>query len=234
MDGAVAIVLAAGSGERISGLGPKRGPKAFLDLAGRPILTWAVEAACWCPSVASIVVAAPAGWEDRARMILEATKSVEVVAGGATRQGSVRAALAAVPEEAPFVVCHDAARPFATPELFFMVLAIFTHFPEADGAIPVLPIPDTLKRIEGGFVVATEPRKDLGVAQTPQAFRTAVLREAHEGAAAAGLEFTDDAALLEWAGRKVKAVAGEPGNFKVTTPEDLVRAEAFAREARRG
>lgn len=235
MDGAVAIVLAAGSGERMSGLGPKQGPKAFLDLGGRPMLAWAVETAARLPLVASIVVAVPTGLGGKARAALALDKPVAVVEGGDSRQASVCAALAAVPDGAPLVVCHDAARPFASAELFLMVLSTLEHFPEADGAIPVLPIADTVKRIdEGGFVVATEARTDLVVAQTPQAFRTDVLREAHEGAAATGLEFTDDAALLEWAGRKVKTVAGEGGNFKITTPEDLARAKAFALEARRG
>ncbi len=235
MDGAVAIVLAAGSGERMSGLGPKQGPKAFLDLGGRPMLAWAVETAARLPLVASIVVAVPEGFESEARAALALDRPVAVVEGGDSRQASVRAALAAVSDDAPFVVCHDAARPFATAELFLMVLSIFEHFPEADGAIPVLPIADTVKRIdEGGFVVATETRTDLVAAQTPQAFRTGVLRGAHEAAAAAGLEFTDDAALLEWAGSKVKAVAGEGGNFKITTPDDLARARVLAVEARRG
>jgi 2-C-methyl-D-erythritol 4-phosphate cytidylyltransferase/2-C-methyl-D-erythritol 2,4-cyclodiphosphate synthase len=95
-----------------------------------------------------------------------------------------------------------------------------------DGVVPVIPISDTIKRIRGETVVATEDRAELGLAQTPQAFRASVLREAHAKADAAGVDLTDDAAVLEWAGYRVSVVPGEPGNFKITTPADLERADA--------
>ncbi|HZP90218.1 MAG TPA: 2-C-methyl-D-erythritol 4-phosphate cytidylyltransferase [Actinomycetota bacterium] len=227
MNRAVAIVLAGGAGERLG----ERTPKAFVPLGGRPMLVHAATAALACPAVGSIVVAAPEGFEDLAHATLEGVGAHAVVTGGGTRQASVRAALEAVPAEAGAIVCHDAARPFARPELFAAVLEALA---EADGAVPVLPVPDTVKRVRGGLVLRTEPREELALAQTPQAFRAPALREAHRRAAEAGIDLTDDAAVLEWAGFRVRAVPGDPGNFKITTPDDLARAELHAGELARG
>jgi 2-C-methyl-D-erythritol 4-phosphate cytidylyltransferase/2-C-methyl-D-erythritol 2,4-cyclodiphosphate synthase len=225
--GAVAIVLAAGSGERLR----EATPKAFVNVAGRPILAHAVGAALACGEVSSVVVAAPSGMEDLARSLLEGIGPHAVVAGGPSRQASVRAALAMVPEEVLAVVCHDAARPFARPELFSSVLAALA---DSDGAIPVLPVPDTVKRIKEGYVVETEPRDELVLAQTPQAFMAQPLRQAHRQAEEAGLDLTDDAAVMEWAGYRIRVVPGEPTNFKITTQDDLVRAQLHAGELSRG
>ncbi len=145
-----------------------------------------------------------------------------VVAGGPTRQQSVRCGLSAVGPEADVVVCHDAARPFATAGLFARVLAGLIG---ADGAIPVIPVPDTLKRIRDGLAVETIPRAEVVLTQTPQAFAGASLQAAHDRAATDGVEATDDAMLLEAAGLRVAVVEGEAGNFKITTSEDLRRAE---------
>jgi 2-C-methyl-D-erythritol 4-phosphate cytidylyltransferase/2-C-methyl-D-erythritol 2,4-cyclodiphosphate synthase len=147
-----------------------------------------------------------------------------VVGGGETRQESVRLALRAVAEDVKVVACHDAARPFASPALFGAVIEAVGD--GAAGAVPVVAVADTIKRARDGWVVGTEVREELAAAQTPQAFATPVLREAHERAAAQGVAFTDDAALVEWAGGRVRTVPGEPANIKVTTPEDLARAEA--------
>ncbi len=225
MQNAVAIVLAAGRGERLGTFKPK----AFVDIGGRPILVWAAEAALGS-GIGSLVVVVPEGWEESAHSLLEPVGPHTVVVGGPTRQASVRAGLAAIAEGVPFVVCHDAARPFATRELFFVVRGIFEHFPDADGAAPVVGVPDTVKRVRDGLVVGTEDRQGLVLAQTPQGFRATALRDAHARAADADLEFTDDAAALEWAGYRVKAVSGEDGNFKITTAQDLARAELVARE----
>jgi 2-C-methyl-D-erythritol 4-phosphate cytidylyltransferase len=227
VEGAVAIVLAAGRGERL-GAG---GPKAFAQLAGRPILAHAVTAALACPEVRMVVVAAPPGAEDLAHAIVEPLGAHAVVAGGATRRASVRAALEAVPAEVPAVVCHDAARPFATPGLFSRVIAALEG---VDGVVPVLPVPDTVKRVAKGVVLGTEPREGLVLAQTPQAFDAAALRAAHERAERQADEVTDDAAALERAGYRVRAIPGEATNFKITTPEDLARAERLALELARG
>jgi 2-C-methyl-D-erythritol 4-phosphate cytidylyltransferase/2-C-methyl-D-erythritol 2,4-cyclodiphosphate synthase len=145
-----------------------------------------------------------------------------VVAGGPTRQQSVRRGLAAVGPEADVVVCHDAARPFATAGLFARVLAGLSG---ADGAIPVIPVPDTLKRIRDGLAVETIPRDEVVLTQTPQAFAGSSLQAVHDRAATDGVEATDDAMLLEAAGLRVAVVEGEAGNFKITTSEDLRRAE---------
>lgn len=226
MSGAVVIVLAAGSGERLA----LATPKAFVELAGRPMLVHAARAAFDCSAVASILAVVPAGWEERAHRLLEPIGPHAVVAGGRTRQASVRAALAATPS-GDIIVCHDAARPFASPALFSAVVSALVG---ADGAVPVLAVADTVKRVRGGIVDATEPRDGLALAQTPQAFDAAALRDAHERAEREGVDVTDDAAALEWAGYRVSAVAGDARNFKITTPEDLARAELVASELARG
>lgn len=220
MSGAVVILLAAGEGERIG-----RGPKAFLELGGRSILSIAAEAAAACPEVGSIVVAVPAGTEARAEGMLPSGIGAAVIAGGNGRQESVRRALEAVPSDAGVIVCHDAARPFAAPELFTSVIKAVGA--DAPGAVPAVPPSDTVKRVRDGFVDATLPREELRLVQTPQAFVAEVLREAHRRATEAGVLRTDDAALLEWAGYPVRVVAGEPVNFKITSADDLARAERY-------
>jgi 2-C-methyl-D-erythritol 4-phosphate cytidylyltransferase len=227
MDGAVAIVLAAGSGERL-GQGT---PKAFAPLAGLSLLARAVTAAHASSRVASVVLVAPAGWEARARAIAEPFGTLTVVTGGVTRQASVRAALAAVAAEQEAVVCHDAARALATSALFDAALEALDGW---DGVVPVVPVADTVKRVRDGAVERTEPREALRLAQTPQAFRASALRDAHARAERDGVEVTDDAAAMELAGYRVRAIAGDPGNFKITTAGDLARAEAVVRELARG
>jgi 2-C-methyl-D-erythritol 4-phosphate cytidylyltransferase len=144
-----------------------------------------------------------------------------VVAGGPTRSASVRAGLAAVPEGAGVIVVHDAARPLATTELFERVVAAVRA--GADGAVPGVPVADTVKRVDpaDGRVVETLDRAALRAIQTPQAFDAAFLRRAHEG----GDDATDDAALVEAAGGRVVVVDGDRANLKITGPDDLVQAE---------
>ncbi len=149
-----------------------------------------------------------------------------VVAGGPSRSASVRAGLAAVPEDADYVVVHDAARPFATAALFEAVLAAVRE--GADGAICALAVTDTIKRRRSDGSLETLDRSELVAVQTPQAFRTSALREAHEGEP----EATDDAALVEARGGIVVAVPGERSNAKLTSPEDLAEFEARALMAR--
>ena len=217
---AVAVVLAAGAGRR---LGAEL-PKAFLPVGDRPMLALAAAAAAASPAIAAVVVTAPEGYEDVARGCLERLGvPTRVVTGGATRQASVRAALDAIEPDVTIVAVHDAARPFAPPDLFTEVVRAVER--GADGAVPIVPMTDTVKRIVGGRVEATVDRDELGLAQTPQAFRVDALAAAHARAAAEGREVTDDAALLEREGHVV-AVPGDPMNFKVTTLADLARAEA--------
>jgi 2-C-methyl-D-erythritol 4-phosphate cytidylyltransferase len=224
---AVVILVAAGRGERL-GLDV---PKAFAPLAGRPILEHAATSALSCSEVASLVAVVPPGWEDEARSVLRAIGPCAVVAGAATRQDSVRAALMSSATSSDVLVCHDAARPFASAALFG---AVVEALDEADGAVPVLPLVDTVKRVNASVVVFTEARHDLVVAQTPQAFRASALRDAHARAERDGIELTDDATALERSGYRVVTVAGEARNFKITTREDLERAEAIASELARG
>jgi 2-C-methyl-D-erythritol 4-phosphate cytidylyltransferase len=223
---AAAIVLGAGLGRRLGA--PE--PKAFLTIGGRGILAIAAAGAAAARSVGVLVVTCPPGGEDRAREFLaDVRHPAIVVPGGATRQASVALALEALPRDVELVAVHDAARPFASPELFDQVLAAVDGDESggrADGAIPVVPIPDTVKRVRDGLVLGTEPR-GLAAAQTPQGFRVEALRDAHARAAEAGLEATDDSQVLEHAGYRVRVIAGDPMNFKITTLLDLARAEAW-------
>ncbi|MGH2629785.1 MAG: 2-C-methyl-D-erythritol 4-phosphate cytidylyltransferase [Actinomycetota bacterium] len=217
----VAVVLAAGAGRRVGA----SEPKAFLTIGGRPMLAVAAGAAAASPAVGSLVVAAPLGWEDRARECLEGCgKPVTVITGGATRQASVRAALDALAAGTQVVAVHDAARPFAPPDLFSAVIdEVEERFP---GVVPVVPVTDTVKQVVEGQVLGTLDRERLGLAQTPQAFDVGILREAHERAVSSGAVLTDDASVLEHDGCIVKAIAGDPMNVKITTLLDLAQAEA--------
>ena len=184
----------------------------------------AVERALASPSIARVVVVAPPGYEDAVRDALGTNAgSALVVTGGSTRQRSVAAGMDAVDAGADVVAVHDAARPFASAALFEAVVEAVRA--GADAAVPVLPLVDTVKRVRDGSIVGTEPRDELALAQTPQACRAQLLRDGLAKADEAGLDFTDDAGLLEWAGASIRTVAGEPGNFKITTPEDLARAD---------
>ncbi|MFL5766875.1 MAG: 2-C-methyl-D-erythritol 4-phosphate cytidylyltransferase [Actinomycetota bacterium] len=220
MGTAVAVILGAGSGER---LGASE-PKAFLDVEGSTLLERAADGARRAASVGRIVVVVPGGSEDRARDDLQ---GVTVVAGGSSRQASVFSALRALdagPED--IILCHDAARPFASPALFDSVAAAVG---DAAGAVPVVPVADTVKRVSDDRVIETVPRNDLVLVQTPQAFRFETLRLGHERAVAVSREFTDDAALVEWEGGEIRTVPGERANIKITTAQDLELARAIAR-----
>lgn len=213
------IVVAAGSGTRL-GAGA---PKAFVGIDGRSILHHAMEGVLGAPP-AQIVIVAPAGREADAlteALSLAGDRSdlVSVVAGGATRQTSVAAGLRALRPEVEVVLVHDAARALAPPEVFERVVGAIDA--GAAGAIPVLPVIDTLKRVDGGEIIAAVDRAELAAAQTPQGFRRDVLDAAYD---AATVDFTDDAALVAEAGHAVAAVTGHPLAFKITTPADLDRA----------
>jgi 2-C-methyl-D-erythritol 4-phosphate cytidylyltransferase / 2-C-methyl-D-erythritol 2,4-cyclodiphosphate synthase len=221
---AAAILLAAGLGTRLG----SGGPKGLVEVGGRSLVAWAVAAVDACAEIAAFVLTVPAG-ESSAReaeaLAREASsdKLAAVVAGGGTRQASVRLGLEAVPGHFERVVCHDVARPFARPELFSAVLAALE---DADGAVPVVPASDTLKRVAHGRVLETIDRGEVASAQTPQAFRRAALDDAHRRVAGEPEDATDDAVLLERAGFTVAAVPGDPDNLKVTVASDLRRAEA--------
>jgi len=206
-------VVAGGSGNRFGR------PKQFLDLGGRAVVERSV--ACARGVASKVVLVLPAGQSAGAGAPDPTFGADVLVDGGASRAASVRAGLAAVSAEATVVVVHDAARPLASPTLFVEVVAAVTGRSGADGAIPVLPVTDTLKRVAGRRVIGTVDRDDLVTVQTPQAFRAGVLRRAHQ----ADAEATDDAALLESIGATVRTVPGDPRNLKLTVPQDLVLAE---------
>ena len=220
----VAVLIPAGGvGARLGG----RTPKQFLRLGREAVLVTTIRHFRRHPRVAAIVVAAPAAHVARARRLLGA--GVTVVAGGATRQDSVRLALEAAPHGVPIALVHDAVRPFVTRSLVDAVLAAA----RADGAaICALPVAETVKRVRDGLVEATVERAGLWAVQTPQAFRTEILREAHDKARRDGVAGTDDAMLVERLGHGVRVVPGLPGNVKITTPDDLRRARG-ARPTRR-
>jgi 2-C-methyl-D-erythritol 4-phosphate cytidylyltransferase len=209
-----AVIVAAGRGER---LGLDR-PKAFANLRDRPLLAESLERLEASEWIDSIVVAAPPDWEEPVILLAEELgcgKVVESVTGGATRAASVRAALAEVSEDAAVVLVHDAARPIVPEEVIERLLTALNE--GWDGAIPVLPLPDTVKRIEGVQVVETVDREGLAMVQTPQAFVATALRDA----VASGGEASDCSALVEARGGRIKAVQGDPRLVKVTKPADL-------------
>jgi 2-C-methyl-D-erythritol 4-phosphate cytidylyltransferase len=219
-----AILLAAGRGERLG----SDVPKAFAELDGRPLLLHALDVVRSLPAITSVVVTAPPGWEGRVQAL--AGEGARVVTGGETRQGSVAAGLGLLMDrdDPEVIVCHDVARPRATSRLFEAVLAALEG---VDGAVPGIPLVDTLKRVKDGEVIETVPREGLVRVQTPQAFRAQALARAHADGGPGGERATDDAMLLERAGFRVAVVPGEPGNIKITTPEDL-RLAALLENAR--
>ncbi|MEA2169412.1 MAG: 2-C-methyl-D-erythritol 4-phosphate cytidylyltransferase [Solirubrobacteraceae bacterium] len=206
---AVALLVAAGSGER---LGADR-PKAFVVLAGKPMLEWSLIAIADA-GIADVVIALPPGEEHPLG-----------VAGGVTRSESVRNALAAAPADAEAIVVHDAARPLVEPGLFRRCVAALEH---ADAAIAAAPMTDTVKEAGADRVVTqTLDRSRLWAIQTPQAFRRAALEQALDVADDVLAAATDDASLVERAGGTVVIVEAPPSNFKITTPHDLRVAEAL-------
>jgi 2-C-methyl-D-erythritol 4-phosphate cytidylyltransferase len=214
-----AVLAAAGSGER---LGADR-PKAFVRLGEQPLLAESLarlDASEW---VDAIVVVAPPGWEEPAILLAEELGCGKVsacVTGGATRADSVRLGVAEVPAEAAVIVVHDAARPLLADEVVARVIGVLGE--GWDGAIPALPLADTVKRVDGDRVVETVPRDELRAVQTPQAFVADVLR-----AAMTGSDWTDCSAAVEANGGRVKVVDGDPNLMKITDASDLERVTAL-------
>ncbi|CAO3451813.1 2-C-methyl-D-erythritol 4-phosphate cytidylyltransferase (EC 2.7.7.60) / 2-C-methyl-D-erythritol 2,4-cyclodiphosphate synthase (EC 4.6.1.12) [Azospirillum argentinense] len=216
MSSCIALIVAAGSGQRF---GAER-PKQYLDLAGQPILRRTVEAFRRHPKVSVVRVVINPAFRDLYDAAVAGLDLPEPVSGGASRQDSVRNGLEALAESAPDrVLIHDAARPLVDAGTIDAVIAALDTHPAALAAVPVA---DTLKRGEDGLVAGTVDRSGLWRAQTPQGFRFPDILAAHR--AAAGLELTDDAAVAERAGLPVALVPAREENFKVTTPDDLTRA----------
>jgi len=221
---AVALLVAAGRGERLGA----EGPKAFVVLAGRPMLDWSLDALRLVPAVERVVVALPEG--------VAAPRGTIGVVGGAERSHSVRAALEAAgagPDDEPVIV-HDAARPLATPELFERALGALVAS-DADAVVAAARVTDTIKRADGDDlrVGETLDRSVLWAVQTPQVFRRAALARALAQPDAVLAAATDDAGLVEQAGGRVHVVESPAGNLKVTTPTDLRLAELLLSERSR-
>jgi len=221
---ALAILVAAGRGER---MGADQ-PKAFVPVAGQPMLLLAARALDAAPSLDGIVVVVPADRIADARQLLGGVRALrDVVAGGESRQDSVQRGLEALPPGFDGVVLvHDAARPLVEVELIESVIQATV---EHDAAIPVLGLVDTVKRLRDDRVVETLDRSELGAAQTPQGFRVALLRRAYDKAFRDDVVLTDEAMALERLGEPVVAVKGSVRNRKLTTPEDLAWAETLLR-----
>ncbi|MCE1237470.1 MAG: bifunctional 2-C-methyl-D-erythritol 4-phosphate cytidylyltransferase/2-C-methyl-D-erythritol 2,4-cyclodiphosphate synthase [Hyphomicrobiales bacterium] len=223
------VIVAAGRGLRAAN--GEDAPKQYRRLAGRPVLERTIAAFLADPAIGRVVVAihpdhralydaAVAPFADEARLLPS-------VLGGASRQASVRAGLEALAAAAApaRVLIHDAARPFVSRDVIERAVAALD---EAEGALAAVRVVDTLKRADAdGRIVETVPRDGVWAAQTPQGFRFAAIRAAHARAAAEGRDdFTDDAAVAEWAGLTVRVVEGDPANLKLTTNDDFLAAEA--------
>jgi 2-C-methyl-D-erythritol 4-phosphate cytidylyltransferase len=214
------VVVAAGRGERLG----SPYPKAFAKLGGRPLLAESLERLDASDWIEGMVVVVPVEWEEPAILLAEevgAGKVTLAVPGGETRSDSVRAGLAEVPEDAAVVLVHDAARPLVDEGVVERVVLALED--DWDGAVPAMPVPDTLKRADGEAVVETLDRTGLVAVQTPQAFVAATLRRA---LAADGSE-SDCAGSVERAGGRVRVVPGDPRLVKVTSDADLALVEAL-------
>jgi 2-C-methyl-D-erythritol 4-phosphate cytidylyltransferase len=216
----VAVVPAAGSGQRLAaGV-----PKAFFHLDGRTLVERAVSCLLESGVVDRVVVAVPADRTGQAKLILG--REATVVPGGANRGESVSRALAAVADsqQPKFVLVHDAARPLTPPELVVRVVEALRAGHSA--VVPALPVPDTVKAVDAnGVVLGTPERASLRAVQTPQGFATDLLLRAYEQAMTA--DFTDDASLVEHIGGQVQVVDGDPLAFKITTRLDILLAQAI-------
>jgi 2-C-methyl-D-erythritol 4-phosphate cytidylyltransferase len=225
----LAILVAAGSGERLGA----EVPKAFVAIEGQPMLLRAAMAFEEASSVDGVVAVVPSSELERAQEVLEPVHKLwGVTSGGPRRQDSVLEGLKLAPEEFEdgIVLVHDAARPFADSEL---IDAVATAARRTGAAVPVIGLVDTVKRLEGTRVKETLDRDTLGAAQTPQGFRYSLLARAYEEAFRAGVTLTDEAMAVERLGEPIEVVPGSARNRKITLPEDLVWAEMILRGERR-
>jgi 2-C-methyl-D-erythritol 4-phosphate cytidylyltransferase len=224
-----ALVLGAGRGERLG----ETVPKAFVPLCGKPLLIRALAALAAAPEID--IVMPVVGRSDLSRLkALESElalipKLLPAVIGGAERQDSMTAGLAALPPDVGFVAVHDAARPLVAAEAIGRVVEAARR---TDAAILAAPVRDTIKRVREGLIVETPNRSECYAAQTPQVFRVEVLREALEKAAAEGFVGTDEAEIVERIGVPVSVVVGDPSNIKITDGADLVAAERWLSDRR--
>ena len=216
-----AILVAAGRGERLGG----DRPKAFAPLGGRPLLSESLERLEASDWIDAIIVVCAEGWEEPSILVAEELgcgKVTATVTGGESRAESVRLGVAEADHDAVVLVVHDAARPLLTEDVLERVLTALGS--GWDGAVPGLPVSDTVKRVQGDQVVETLPRAELVAVQTPQAFAASVLRAALEGDVSGA---SDCASLVEARGGRVTVVPGDRRLLKVTTPADLALVESW-------
>ncbi len=219
-----AVIAAAGEGRR---MGQK---KQFLSLLGKPLLFWTLKAFEACSVVDSLVLVVNAEEINRAAEMTRQenfSKVASIVEGGRRRQDSVLKGFNALPDLAEVVVVHDGARPLIKPAVIERAVTDLKSF---DGLVVAVPAVDTLKEVSEGVVMRTLDRKLIWQAQTPQVFRRGVLSEVFRVLERENLEFTDEAAAAEALGYKIAVTFGDYANFKITTPLDLVLAEAVLRE----
>jgi len=217
------ILPAAGSGSRSGSTVPKQ----YVDLLGEPVLLHTIRAFAALPECAEIIVAIDEAWRDKAERMTRGAGNLRFVAGGSERQHSIANALAAVRADIGLVLVHDAARPCVSHALIERVLGMAARH---GGAIPVLPINETVKRVDAdGVIIETIPRAELRAAQTPQGFGRELLLRAYRHAAEHHLTATDDASVVEAYGHAVHVVEGEWSNLKITLPDDFRRAEEILR-----
>lgn len=217
---AAAVILAGGSGERFG----KEGGKQLVEIAGKPVLTWSVEAFDAVGDIGLIVVVCP---KDRTEEYLATAiepysfvTPIVVAPSGSIRQESAFSGLEKVGDEFEYVVLHDGARPLITPDLILHTINTVKGNFDCDGAVVGHPTVDTLKVVEDGVIMGTPDRSVFWNAQTPQIFRTGIYRRAHASALSDGFVGTDDASLIERLGGKILMVEGKRDNIKLTVPED--------------
>lgn len=218
-----AVIVAGGSSSRMNGVN-----KLLIPLGGIPVLRRTLAVFEAAPEVDEIVLVLREGGE---APLLQAagglTKLSRIVHGGATRTESARNGVLACAPESEIILIHDAARPLLTGALIRRAVEAAGEW---SAAVPVLPVTDTVKRVEDGFVAGTPDRASLFAAQTPQAFRSALIRAALEDAVSRGISLTDDSAAAERLGMRVHVFDGEADNLKITVPADVLRAEAVLKE----
>ena len=225
-----AIILAGGTGERFG----NEGGKQLVEIGGKPILTWSVEALDAVGDIGLIVIVCPA--ERQGEYLSKAVDPfsfatpIVVAAAGSTRQESAFSGLELVPEEFEYVVMHDGARPLISADLIAHTIATLKGNIDADGAVVAHPAIDTLKVVENGVIVGTPDRSVFWNAQTPQVFRAGIYRRAHASALSDGFVGTDDSSLIERLGGRVLVVEGKRDNIKLTVPEDYLMLVAAVRE----
>ncbi len=231
---AFALIPAAGMGKRMGAAINKQ----YLQLGGLPILAHTLSVFENSPEIMGVCLVSPADEISFCReQVVEACgfkKVIEIVPGGRERQHSVMNGLRALKRHASdddVVLIHDGVRPFISPELLQESIAVARC---NDGALVAVPAKDTIKTVRNGFVIDTPERETLWQAQTPQSFRFSVICEAHQSAEEAGFTGTDDASLVERRKGQVRIVRGDYCNIKITTPEDLILAEAFLSASRQG